>query len=249
MRALIADDEPLLRHHLSKLLGEVTSDIEVVASVSDGLQAVEKIKELQPDVVFLDIRMPGLDGLAVAGAMKELGTFPHVVFVTAYDNYAIEAFEKGAIDYLVKPIDEGRLQKTCERLVSQHKEHDQRDELLKLLESTHDNKAPPLLWLKAAKGDDIHLIHVDDVQLFKAEDKYVTVVTADAEYLIRTPLRVLYQRLCHDTFWQIHRSAIVRVAIIARVSRDITGKMFVETTSGSTRLPVSRNAQSLFKQM
>lgn len=143
MRALIADDEPLLRHHLSKLLGEVTSDIEVVASVSDGLQAVEKIKELQPDVVFLDIRMPGLDGLAVAGAMKELGTFPHVVFVTAYDNYAIEAFEKGAIDYLVKPIDEGRLQKTCERLVNQHKDHDQRDELLKLLESTNDNKAPP----------------------------------------------------------------------------------------------------------
>lgn len=249
MRALIADDEPLLRHHLSKLLGEITSDIEVIGSVSDGLQAVDKIRELKPDVVFLDIRMPGLDGLEVANAINGLDTFPHIVFVTAYDNYAIEAFEKGAIDYLVKPIDEGRLQKTCERLVNQHKDNDQREALLKLLENANEKKEPPLLWLKAARGDDIHLIHVDDVVLFKAEDKYVTVVTEDAEYLIRTPLRVLYQRLCHDTFWQIHRSVIVRVATIARVSRDVTGKMFVETTSGAIRLPVSRNAQSLFKQM
>ncbi|WP_407333507.1 LytR/AlgR family response regulator transcription factor [Enterovibrio sp. 27052020O] len=249
MRALIADDEPLLRHHLSKLLGELSTNIEVVASVKDGIEAVEKIKQLTPDVVFLDIRMPGLDGLEVATAINQLDVLPHIVFVTAYDHYAIEAFEKGAIDYLVKPIDETRLQKTCERLENQFEQSLNRDDLIQLIAKTQVKRETPLTWLKAAKGEDIHLIHVDDVDYFKAEDKYVTVVTQGNEYIIRTPLKNLSKSLCSDTFWQIHRSIIVKVASINRVSRDITGKMVVEMSNDNRKLPVSRNANALFKQM
>ncbi|WP_394209409.1 LytR/AlgR family response regulator transcription factor [Enterovibrio calviensis] len=249
MRALIADDEPLLRHHLSKLLSELSTSVEVVASVKDGIEAVDKIIQLKPDVVFLDIRMPGLDGLDVASAINKLDVLPRIVFVTAYDHYAIEAFEKGAIDYLVKPIDESRLQKTCERLESQLEQNLNRDDLIQLLAQTQVKRESPLTWLKAAKGEDIHLIHVDDVEYFKAEDKYVTVVTQDSEYIIRTPLKSLYKSLCSDTFWQIHRSIIVKVASINRVSRDITGRMVVEMTNDNRKLPVSRNANALFKQM
>ncbi|MGF1768333.1 response regulator transcription factor [Enterovibrio makurazakiensis] len=249
MRAVIADDEPLLRHHLSKLLGELSSSIEVVASAKDGIEAVEKIKALKPDIVFLDIRMPGLNGLEVATIINELDVLPRIIFVTAYDHYAIEAFEQGAVDYLVKPIDESRLLKTCERLECQQEQSLNREELINILSQTQVKKEAPLTWLKAAKGEDIHLIHVDDVEYFKAEDKYVTVVTQSSEYIIRTPLKNLSRNLCSDTFWQIHRSIIVKVSSIHRVSRDITGKMIVELNGSAHKLPVSRNANALFKQM
>ncbi|WP_028023990.1 LytR/AlgR family response regulator transcription factor [Enterovibrio calviensis] len=249
MRAVIADDEPLLRHHLSKLLGELSSSIDVVASAKDGIDAVEKIKALKPDVVFLDIRMPGLNGLEVASIINDLNVLPHIIFVTAYDHYAIEAFEQGAVDYLVKPIDKARLQKTCERLANQQEQSLNRDDLLSILAQVQVKKETPLTWLKAAKGEDIHLIHVDDVEYFKAEDKYVTVVTEDGEYIIRTPLKSLSNSLCNNTFWQIHRSIVVRVSSINRVSRDITGKMVVELNNSNIKLPVSRNANTLFKQM
>ncbi|MDD1780075.1 LytTR family DNA-binding domain-containing protein [Enterovibrio sp. ZSDZ35] len=249
MRIIIADDEPLLRHHLGKLLEDISPELHIVASVGDGTQALEKIQSLQPDVVFLDIRMPGLDGLQVASALNKQNIQTNIVFVTAYDDHAIEAFEEGAIDYLVKPIDETRLLKTTKRLQSAQHRSTPNDDLLDLIRQTQSPQFDSLTWLRVAKGEDIHLIHVDEVVLFKAEDKYVTVVTDDAEYIIRTPLRLLAQQLCGNTFWQIHRSVIVRVSAISRVSKDDMGKMFVETVAGNTRLPVSRSAHSLFKQM
>ncbi|MDF2183942.1 LytR/AlgR family response regulator transcription factor [Grimontia hollisae] len=249
MRAIIADDEPILRHHLSRLLGAVSSDIDVVGCAKDGLEAIELAKTLQPDIVFLDIRMPGLDGMEVADAVNGLSKPPRIVFVTAYDHYAIEAFEHGAIDYLIKPIDEKRLTKTCNRLKTRTKPTLNPDELSQILTEAKEKQKTLLTWLKAAKGDDIHLIHVDDVEYFKAEDKYVTVCTKDAEYIIRTPLRNLSQMLCQETFWQIHRSVIVKVSAINRVFKDITGKMVVEVTSKRSQLPVSRSANALFKQM
>ncbi|CZF82766.1 Transcriptional regulatory protein YehT [Grimontia celer] len=249
MRAIIADDEPILRHHLSRLLGAVSSDIDVVGSAKDGIEALDLIKKLQPDVVFLDIRMPGLDGLEVANLIGEMKNPPRIVFVTAYDHYAIEAFEHGAIDYLIKPIDEKRLTKTCARLKTRTKPTLNADEFTQILSQAQEKRCAPLTWLKAAKGEDIHLIHVDDVEYFRAEDKYVTVVTNDSEYIIRTPLRNLSQMLCEETFWQIHRSVIIKVSAIGRVFKDITGKMVVEVASNQNQLPVSRNAHSLFKQM
>ncbi|WP_325894836.1 LytR/AlgR family response regulator transcription factor [Grimontia sp. NTOU-MAR1] len=249
MRAIIADDEPILRHHLSRLLGTVSYDIDVVGSAKDGIEALDLIKTLQPDVVFLDIRMPGLDGLEVANLLSEMQTPPRIIFVTAYDHYAIEAFEHGAIDYLIKPIDEKRLNKTCTRLKTRTKPTLNADEFTQILSHAQEKRSAPLTWLKAAKGEDIHLIHVDDVEYFRAEDKYVTVVTNDSEYIIRTPLRNLSQVLCEETFWQIHRSVIVKVSAIRRVFKDITGKMVVEVSSNQSQLPVSRNAHSLFKQM
>lgn len=251
MRAIIADDEPLLRHHLNKLLGEMSSDIEVIACARDGVEAVEKIKALSPDVVFLDIRMPGLDGLEVANVINQLASTPHVVFVTAYDHYAIEAFEQGALDYLVKPINEQRLEKTCRRLLERPKAANllEHEKLAQLLQQVQDKRTAPLTWLKAARGEAIHLVHVDDVLFFRAEDKYVTIFTETSEYIIRTPLKNLVKMLDEERFWHIHRSAIVRVSAISRVLKDASGKMVVEISSAQTQLPVSRNAQALFKQM
>ncbi|MBV7298439.1 LytR/AlgR family response regulator transcription factor [Enterovibrio paralichthyis] len=251
MRVIIADDEPLLRHHLSKLLEDISSEIEVVACAKDGVEAVDKIKEQQPDAVFLDIRMPGLDGLEVACTINALPKPPRIVFITAYDHYAIEAFEQGALDYLVKPINEDRLEKTCQRLLSKSGHHGQvdSDQLIQLLEHAQEKRTSNLTWLKAAKGDDIHLVHVDDVEYFRAEDKYVTVVTKENEFIIRTPLKNLVRMLDEESFWQIHRSVIVKVSAIGRVSKDITGRMHVEVASTLCKLPVSRNAHSLFKQM
>ena len=200
-------------------------------------------------MVFLDIRMPGLNGLEVANVIGDMKTPPRIVFVTAYDHYAIEAFEHGAIDYLIKPIDEKRLNKTCSRLRTQNRPNLNTNEFSQILSRAQEKHSSPLTWLKAAKGEDIHLIHVDDVKYFRAEDKYVTVVTNDAEYIIRTPLRNLSKMLCEETFWQIHRSVIVKVSAIKRVFKDITGKMVVEVASNKSQLPVSRNAHSLFKQM
>ncbi|KXF80481.1 LytR/AlgR family response regulator transcription factor [Enterovibrio coralii] len=249
MRIIIADDEPLLRHHLGKLLEDISPDLQIVASVGDGAQALEQVTSLQPDVVFLDIRMPGLDGLQVASELNKLDLQTNIVFVTAYDDHAIEAFEEGAIDYLVKPIDESRLLKTIRRLENAQHRSMPNEDLITLIRQNQTQHLEPLTWIKVAKGEDIHIIHVDEVMLFKAEDKYVTVVTKDAEYIIRTPLRLLCRQLCGNTFWQIHRSVIVRISAISRVSKDELGKMFVETTMGRARLPVSRSAQSLFKQM
>ncbi|MGF1758644.1 LytTR family DNA-binding domain-containing protein [Photobacterium sagamiensis] len=256
--AVIADDEPLLRYHLNKILAEVWPQLEVVASEQDGKSALASTKQYQPDIAFLDIRMPGLDGISVAKALKSIDKVPLIVFVTAYDEYAIQAFNEQAIDYLLKPFSETRLQQTCERIqhylkncYSATQEGNKLSiEALQNLVATIQSPANHYLrWIKASKGDGICLVSVDDVNYLHAEAKYVSVYTHDEEYIIRTPLKELIKQLDPDVFWQIHRSTIVRVDAIEKVKRDFTGRMIVYLQNKGEKLAVSRNAQGLFKQM
>lgn len=262
--AIIADDEPLLRHHLDCSLAEVWPELDIVAACGDGKQALEKIADLKPDVVFLDIRMPELDGMAVAKALNQPRVQerhqapyqPLVVFVTAYDEHAINAFEHNAVDYLLKPLNEERLAACCIKLkqrlgLTRQAVDSQTPDISQLL--AHISRLSPrqpqyLTWLKASRGEDIHLISVNDVLYFKAEEKYVSIYTDENnEYLIRTPIKELLTQLNPDEFWKIHRSTVVRVASIEKVSKDFTGRMFV--TMQQHKLPVSRAQQSLFKGM
>ncbi|MDX1302113.1 LytTR family DNA-binding domain-containing protein [Photobacterium sp.] len=256
--AVIADDEPLLRYHLNKTLAEVWPQLEVVASEKDGKSVLASIKQYQPDIAFLDIRMPGLDGISVAKSLKSINKVPLVVFVTAYDEYAIKAFEEQAIDYLLKPFNETRLLQTCERIqhylknrysASQGGDKLSIDALQSLVATIQSPANQYLRWIRASKGDDICLISVDEVNYLHAEAKYVSVYTHDDEYLIRTPLKELIKQLDPDVFWQIHRSTIVRVDAIDKVKRDFAGRMSVYLQNNGEKLAVSRNAQGLFKQM
>lgn len=263
--AIIADDEPLLRHHLDRCLAEVWPELDIVAACGDGQQALEQIITLQPDVVFLDIRMPELDGMAVAKALNQPRHHtqhqPFIVFVTAYDEYAIKAFEHNAVDYLLKPLNEDRLAACCEKLKQRLESIQHVDNNLSVASQTPDirqllahisqltpAKTPYLRWLRASRGEDIHLISVNDVLYFKAEEKYVSIYTDEnCEYLIRTPIKELLPQLDPEEFWKIHRSTVVRVASIEKVSKDFTGRMFI--TVQQHKLPVSRAQQSLFKGM
>lgn len=256
--AVIADDEPLLRHHLNRSLAEAWPQLEVVASDPDGKTVLASIKKYQPDIAFLDIRMPGLDGIAVAKALKKLDRIPVIIFITAYDEYAIQAFEEHAFDYLLKPLSEKRLMATCKRMQSYfsalHSNLSQWngtsvDTIERLVKTIQSPANRYLRWIKASCGEDICLVSVDDVNYLRAEDKYISVYTNNREYVIRTPLKELIKQLDPDMFWQIHRGTIVRVDAIERVKRDFTGRMYAYLQGESIKLAVSRNAQGLFKQM
>ncbi|EHA1123762.1 response regulator transcription factor [Vibrio navarrensis] len=260
-RAIIVDDEPLLRHHLNKSLADVWPTLEIVALADDGEQALHAIEQHQPDVVFLDIRMPVMDGLQVAKQLHGKQGAPLVVFITAYDDYAIRAFEQNAVDYLLKPISAARLQKSCQRVEQRLHERagqTQSDPSLSALLNQLQQLSTPLRtpqhlqWIKAQLAEEIHLIAVSDVLYFKAEEKYVSVFAAQGgeamqEYLIRTSLKELLAQLDPEQFWQIHRSCVVQVSKIDKVKKDFSGHMFVHV--GKTQLPVSRASQSLFKGM
>ncbi|MGY0615104.1 LytR/AlgR family response regulator transcription factor [Vibrio sp. FJH11] len=257
--AIIADDEPLLRHHLDKSLAEAWPELEVIAKVADGEQAWNAIQEKQPDIAFLDIRMPILDGVTLAQKINCMVAPPLIVFVTAYDDYAIKAFEQNAADYLLKPISDARLQTTCERVktrLAKRGQDNRNMHLNGLLEQLQQLSAPQtpqyLHWIKATQGEDIHLIATSDVLYFKAEEKYVSVYAqrgqgAVHEYLIRTSLKELVQQLNPEQFWQVHRSTLVQVCKINKVNKDIAGRMFVHI--GDKKLAVSRASQSLFRGM
>lgn len=255
--AVIADDEPLLRHHLNRLLAEVWPELEIVASVSDGKSALEVIESHQPDVAFLDIRMPELDGMQVASKLNRLDNMPHIVFITAYDEYAVKAFEQNAADYLLKPLSEDRLLKTCQKLQQKLTEQEKTangdiSQLLTQLQQLQPQHAPEYLsWIKACRGEDVHLISVSEVLYFKAEDKYVSVFRSNAgkleEFIIRLSLKELRKQLNPDKFWQIHRSTVINVSAVDKVNKGLTGQMHVWI--GNEKLPVSRSAQSLFKAL
>lgn len=257
--AVIADDEPLLLHHLNKALAEVWPELEIVCQARNGQQAWEAACQYQPDVMFLDIRMPELDGMGVARKVLQLGSPPLVVFTTAYSDYAVGAFEHDVVDYVLKPVSEARLEKTCDKLRSQLRMRRSADVpagvntlLDELSRLSAPNPCQYLKWVKAAKGEDIHLLAVGDIRYFKAEDKYVSVFVGKAggpveEYVIRTPLKELLEQIDPQQFWQIHRSTLVNVEAIEKVSKDFTGRMSVRVNG--TKLPVSRRAQSLFKGM
>lgn len=251
---VIAEDESLLREALLELLAKVWPDLDVVASCDDGASALEAIDEHKPDVAFLDIRMPGLTGLEVAAGAADVSPSTQIVFVTAYDHYAVDAFERGAIDYLLKPIAPERLAATIERVKARMGRVGDQTQLADLLRQLGGNllptsAQPPLTWLTASAGRETRLILVDDVAYFRADNKYTTVVTAEGEAILRKPIRDLLDVLDPTIFKQIHRSTIVNMKAVASVARDDTGKGTIRLRHRDETLVVSQPFMTLFKAM
>lgn len=248
-RAIIAEDETAQRRELRATLADLWPELEIVAECEDGLAALEAVAAHRPDVVFLDIRMPGLSGLEVARAAAGNA---QVVLITAYDAFALEAFDKGAIDYLLKPVKRERLAVTVERLRHRLAQGEPRDveALLKNLQDRLGLTTPSRIsWISASSGGTIRMIAIDDVVMFRAEDKYTAVITASGVAHIRTPLKDLLVQLDPDAFWQVHRSVIVRVAAIRAIRRDDDGRLRLQVAGHAETVPVSASLQERFKPM
>jgi DNA-binding LytR/AlgR family response regulator len=281
-RALIADDERLMREQLRARLAEVWPELEIVAEAKNGLEAVQLTEAHHPDLVFLDIRMPGMTGVEAARAIAQLPVDEdnpdgwsgcEVVFITAYDQYAVEAFEQGVVDYVLKPAERERLMVTAERIqqrLAQRRgavaggaagvdtDADQggapprvaMQQLLQRLAARMDPaKAPQLRWIQATVGQTIQMIPVDEVLFFISDEKYTRVQTATLEALIRKPIKELVEELDAEVFWQIHRSTLVNTRYIAGVSRDLRGRQLVSVKGHPQKLEVSRSFTGLFKGM
>ena len=266
--ALIAEDEHLLAQALQADLARAWPALKVLATVGDGASAVQQALALQPDVLFFDIRMPGMSGLEAAAELAEqwptsgpqARAFPALVFVTAYDQYAVQAFEAQAVDYLLKPVQAARLQKTIEKLqlalakpetpaINFEATLGQLRGLLAGAAAPAATTATPLRVIQASVGTTIRMVPVDDVLCFEAADKYVRVLTAEREYLIRTPLKELIPQLNPHSFWQIHRGTLVNASTIDSVNRDESGKLSLAVRGRSEKLAVSRLYAHLFKAM
>jgi DNA-binding LytR/AlgR family response regulator len=250
-RVLVAEDEAPMRERLVQQLGEVWPSAAIVAVCDNGLDAWDAFVEHEPDVVFLDIRMPGMTGLDLAARMTACGANDRlpvrIVFVTAYDRYAVEAFDRGAVDYLLKPIEPERLARTVARLEQGAALSADLASVLRAIRAAGRGTAY-LKRIKASVGRKIQLIDVDDVRYFQSDTKYTRVVTSAGEALIRTALRELLARLDPEVFWQIHRNAVVNVRAIAAAERVDSDRMEVILKGGNERLAVSRAFQHLFKE-
>jgi len=260
-RAVIADDEPMLLDVLARALARAWPELAIAAACTDGDQALEAIRRERPDVAFLDIRMPGRSGLQVAREAAADPAAPLWVFVTAYDEHALDAFDREAVDYLLKPLDDERLARTVARLRARLDPGTSEPapagdgpaalgagQLARLAELLGRADAPPpLRWLRASLRDEVRLVAIDDVVAFEAADKYLRVLTRDDEALVRLPLKSLLERLSPDDFWQIHRGTVVRVREIARTTRTLSGKLVVHLRSRPERFEVSRAFAHLFR--
>jgi DNA-binding LytR/AlgR family response regulator len=246
--AILAEDEQILRAQLEKKLAKLWPELDILASVGDGAAALEALEDKIPDFMFLDIQMPEMSGVDVA---RQVAGRCHVVFVTAYDQYAIQAFETGAVDYLLKPATDERLAVTVERLKAKlaSPPMDLTAVLSRLAEQIDGQKRERLQWIKATVGQNLRLIPVADVLFFQSDEKYTRVVTADTEALIKTSIRELLDGLDPEVFWQIHRSTLVNVNAIASVTRDFRGQARVKVKGKDESLIVSRIYSHLFKQM
>jgi DNA-binding LytR/AlgR family response regulator len=247
--AILAEDEAPLRQALRTLLAEAWPELRVVAECEDGIAAMEAIAAHRPDLCFLDIRMPGVSGLDVARAAVAAKSL--VVFTTAYDEYAVRAFETGAVDYLLKPLQPERMRRAVERLRARLRDADDDDGArVDALEAALRPAGVRLIrWISAAVGDSVRMIGIDDVLFFQAQDKYVRVVTADGEAIIRTPIKELLAGLDPDTFWQVHRGTLVRVSAIDRLRRDELGKSMLHLRGHDEALPVSAAFLHRFRGM
>ncbi|PHV07298.1 two-component system response regulator [Janthinobacterium sp. BJB412] len=275
-RAIIADDEPHLLDYLASQLAGVWPELKVVAKAANGLDALRLIDEEAPDVVFLDISMPGLSGLDVAARLAAGARPPRIVFVTAHDQYAVDAFEHAAVDYLLKPVNLERLGKTVAKLkatLGAPAVAPAIDAVQALLAQLSAQLLPggagaagvatgagigvgagaaaaaPLQWIRAAHGEEIRLIPIEEVIYFQSNDKYTSVFLAGGESLIRTPLRQLREQLDETNFWQIHRSVIVAARHVAGTKTDFRGRLMVQLKGRPEQLVVSRNYVDLFRQM
>lgn len=255
VQCVVAEDEQIFRDALIHLLGKQWPELEIVAACEDGAEALEAIAEHRPAVAFLDIRMPGLNGMDVAAASLSLSPATHIVFVTAYNQYAVDAFEKGAIDYLLKPIEPKRLVSTIERLQARMKNGSVDPSVMAELLARLGNALPPritpepMVWLTASTGKESRLIMIEDVIYFQSDSKYTTVVTAEGEALLRTPLRDLIEKLDPNQFRQIHRATVVNMKFVAAVMRDESGRGTIRLKSRPETLAVSLTYMSLFKNM
>ncbi|MFS2002632.1 LytR/AlgR family response regulator transcription factor [Duganella sp. CT11-25] len=241
-----------MRDYLESQLKTVWPELRVIAHAANGLDALRLIDEQAPDVAFLDIRMPGLSGLDVAARLTAGPKPPHIVFVTAYDQYAVEAFEQSAVDYLLKPASLERLEKTVAKLKAKAVAApvaSLQALLAQLAVSAPAPAAAPLQWIRAAQGEQVRLISIDEVIYFQSNDKYTSVFLADGESLIRTPLSKLREQLDERQFWQIHRSVIVAARHVAGTRQDFRGRMMVQLKGRPEELVVSRNYVDLFRQM
>ncbi len=285
LRALIADDERLMREQLRTRLHEVWPELQIVAEAKNGIEAVALTEQHRPDIVFLDIRMPGLSGVEAARQIAQLPTFDdadgwpgcEIVFITAYDQYAVEAFEQGVVDYVLKPAERERLAVTVGRIrqrmaarraaaAAQGANVDaaaatdaplplpahtpQMQQLLQTLSrQLNPNTPPKLQWIQATVGSNIQMIPVEDVLFFISDEKYTRVQTATVEALIRKPIKELIDELDMNLFWQVHRSTLVNVKAVAGVSRDLRGRQLVAVKGHPEKLEVSRSFTGLFKGM
>ena len=273
VRGVIADDERLMRDQLKARLAEVWPELQIVGEAKNGLEAVELVSQHHPDVVFLDIRMPGLSGVDAARRIAQLPapdgadgdtdaedwTLPEIVFITAYDQYAIEAFEQGVADYVLKPAERERLGVTVSRIKQRLALRGTDDEppaphlqqlLHKLAAKLNPGGTPPALkWIQATVGQAIQMIPIEDVLFFISDEKYTRVQTATIEALIRKPIKELVDEIDPDLFWQIHRSTLVNTHCIAGVTRDLRGRQIVSIKGSNEKLEVSRSYTHLFKGM
>ncbi len=246
--AIIADDERLMRDQLKLRLNQVWPELEILDEAKNGDEAIALVEQHQPDFVFLDIRMPGKTGLEAAQA---IGPRTHIVFITAYDQYAVEAFERGAVDYVLKPAETERLQVTVERLKAKlaSPPADMGSMLSQLAKQMGLAKQSYLQWIQASIGQELRLIPVEEILFFQSDEKYTRVQTARFEALIRKPVRDLAEELNPELFWQIHRSTLVNVNAIDGVTRDMRGRHLVLIKGQPDKLEVSRSFVHLFKQM
>ncbi|MDQ2917634.1 MAG: LytTR family DNA-binding domain-containing protein [Casimicrobiaceae bacterium] len=246
-RALIAEDEPVLRREMQRLLASVWPELEIVAAAEDGLAAIRALERKRPNVLFLDIQMPGLSGIEVARAASG---HAHVVFVTAYDQYAVAAFEKGAVDYVMKPISAARLDTACQRVKRRLDSTPANlDDLLARLAERASTMKSYLRWINVSRGAEVVLVTVEEICYFQADAKYTNVVTAHSQELIRTSLRELRDELDPSMFWQIHRAALVNVNAIASVAKDMRGQVTLKLKQRNEILAVSQPYAHLFRQM
>jgi len=245
--AIIAEDEPVLRGQLKDLLREVWPECAIAAAAEDGFQAMRALEEHRPDVLFLDIQMPGPTGLELA---RHASGRCHVVFVTAYDQYAVAAFEEGAVDYVMKPLTAARLATACGRVKDRLSTTPA--DLRSMLDALAQRAAQAtryLRWINASLGTDVKVITVDEIFYFQSDTKYTRLVTADGESVIRKSIKELLDELDPASFWQIHRSTIVNLNAIAGVSRDFAGHLTVKLRNREETLPVSQPFAHLFRQM
>jgi DNA-binding LytR/AlgR family response regulator len=253
--ALLADDEPLLRERLRELLQKLWPELTIIAEAKNGNEAAKLIAEHAPDVAFLDIKMPGQTGIEVAQGIE---TNTRVVFVTAYDEFAVQAFEREAIDYVMKPVNEARLAQTITRVKTALASKENPPEIAALLNllshsrspaTATTEKKPSLRWIRASRGDTTYQIAVDEVLFFQSDDKYTVVNTANGEHLIRMALTELLESLDPEQFWQVHRGTVVNINCVASSKRDGDGRVTLNLRGWEKPVAVSRAYSHLFKQM
>jgi DNA-binding LytR/AlgR family response regulator len=249
--AVIADDERLMREQIIGRLKEAWPELSIVGEAGNGREAVAMVRSLEPDIVFLDISMPGMDGIQAAQALAGQA---HVVFITAHDQYAINAFEHGAVDYLLKPAEPERVALTCQRLRARLKQEPEamQDLLAQLSQRLGMGGVKPreyMRWVQASVGANIRMIPTSEILFFRAEDKYTRVQTQRFEALIRKPIKELIDELDPAEFWQIHRGTVVRIDAVEEVSRNLRGHQVVHVKGSDVKLEVSRTFNHLFKQM